>query len=93
MQLHLLPTGVRVVSRGPQPPSSVPDDKEVRDVIEHHMSASANGMFTHVVDKKNSKLEAQIAKTKTRKDPFHKQVGQTTFREKNCHRHYIPSQR
>jgi hypothetical protein len=45
------------------------------------MSASANGMFTHVVDRQNSKLEAfQIAKNKNKEGSFSaKQVGQTTF--------------
>jgi hypothetical protein len=57
----------------------VPDDKEVRDVIEQHMSATANGLFTHVIDKQQSKLEA-FQVTKTPEGSFSaKQVGQTTF--------------
>ena len=57
----------------------VPDDKEVRDVIEQQMSATTNGLFTHVIDKQQSKLEAfQISKTPDGSFSA-KQVGQTTF--------------
>jgi hypothetical protein len=57
----------------------VPDDKEVRDVIEQHMSATTNGLFTHVIDKQQSKLEAfQVSKTPEGSFSA-KRVGQTTF--------------